>query len=442
PEYLFLCAKNFSYQKKYGPARDFYLKALNIGKQPESNDILLSHIGDTYKHQSREDDAIKFYEAAIDQYPESEGASIAKLRLAEYSSGVSEIQKVHEQNVNHPIGDLALLEMANKYIAQGQYPAAMEQLKTLMNKPTRSNISQEAKRLFYRSAEMEIKRYYESGAYPEVIQFYRNPAAGLKDAIHPEVQLMVAESYQKAGQYQDAIALYSRINMVDLKKKLRGNYILHFAESYVMSGADDKAIGLLGKKNIQAMGAENQQRSAMMLGSIFKKRGELAKAYRLFRSVVEAKKRLPDLDIARAYLEMGEISNREKRYSDAKEMLNRSITLAGKEKRGRECLRQALVSLGNTYYFEKQHKQAIEQYEKGFELGYGPNEAGFWEKRFRLAQCYLELEENSKAQQIFNQISEEGDPVLQQRVQIKMGVMNLENQLKRLPIWQEMREGS
>ena len=119
----------------------------------------------------------------------------------------------------------------------------------------------------------------------------------------------------------------------------------------------------------------------MMLASILKKRGELERSYHLFESVVDAKNRLPDLDIARAYLAMGEISNLEKRYTDARKVLNRSVDLAKKETDGRECLRQAFVELGKTNYFEKYHKEAIDHYEKGFELGYGPNDAGFWENR-------------------------------------------------------------
>ena len=39
-----------------------------------------------------------------------------------------------------------------------------------------------------------------------------------------------------------------------------------------------------------------------------------------------------------------------------------------------------------------------------------------------------------------NEILEEGDPLLQQKVEVKLGVMGLEKQLKRLSIWQEAKE--
>ena len=68
---------------------------------------------------------------------------------------------------------------------------------------------------------MKIKRHYESREYPKVIHFYEASEPGLKTAMHPEFQLMVAESYQQNGQYPDAIAIYSEIKPVDLKKNLR-----------------------------------------------------------------------------------------------------------------------------------------------------------------------------------------------------------------------------
>ncbi|MFH1488985.1 MAG: tetratricopeptide repeat protein, partial [Pseudomonadota bacterium] len=136
PEYLFLRARNSFYQKKYESARHYFLKALNVGHQPETGDMLLSRIGDTYHHEEKKEAAEKYYNAAINQYPDSEGASIAKLRLAKYSSGVSAYQEVHQKNVNKPIGDLALLEMANRYYEKGVYAMALENLKGLIRKPT------------------------------------------------------------------------------------------------------------------------------------------------------------------------------------------------------------------------------------------------------------------------------------------------------------------
>jgi len=73
-------------------------------------------------------------------------------------------------------------------------------------------------------------------------------------------------------------------------------------------------------------------------------------------------------------------------------------------------------------------------------LGYGPDKKNYWESRFRLSLSYQEIGENFKAENILNEILEEGDSLLQQKVEVKLGVMGLEKQLKRLSIWQEAKE--
>ena len=120
PGCLSLIAQNYFYQKDYEKAREYYFKALNIGHQSETSDSLLSHIGDAYHQQSKEREAEKFYKIAIEQNPEGEGAAIAKLRLAGYSSDVKAFQKVHKENLNSAIGDLALLNLSTRFYEKKQ----------------------------------------------------------------------------------------------------------------------------------------------------------------------------------------------------------------------------------------------------------------------------------------------------------------------------------
>ena len=152
PEILFYRGKNAMYQKQYDKAREYFFRGLNIGGQPESTDLLLARIGDTYHHSSRPREAENYYRAVIREHSDSEGASIAKLRLAGYQSGYSGFQDIHEENPDKPVADLAMLEMARKYYEENQFLKAMETLKTLIDRPFKSEIVLEAKRLYYRTA--------------------------------------------------------------------------------------------------------------------------------------------------------------------------------------------------------------------------------------------------------------------------------------------------
>lgn len=181
----------------------------------------------------------------------------------------------------------------------------------------------------------------------------------------------------------------------------------------------------------------DHQRITILLADLRRKRGNLEDAYHLYETQVQAKRALPDIEIARVYLAMGEIANLEKRYEQSREALNRCIALAEKEKEGPPLLRSAFVEMGNTFYREGKHRQAAEAFERGLDLGYGPENAGYWETNFHLALCYLETGNEVEARRLLQEIADEGDPLLQQKVLIKLGQIDLLDQLKRLPMFQE-----
>ena len=440
PEFLLLFARNHLYLKNYDMARHYLFKALNIGHQPETTDLLLCRIGDTYHHQSKEKEAETFYRMVVDSYPESEGKSIAKLRLANYTTGVTAFKEIHNKNINKPIAELALLELAKKYYEKKQFSMVMDTLGKMITNVGQNEIHREAKDLFCRAAEKEIEHLFKGSKYKELTDFYLSKRQKLDGNIDPDVMLLVAQSFYNLHQYQDAISFFSQIKPYDLSLTSKGKHILGLAESYIKEGDEKNAETLLEKNRKQNLLTSDQQNMTFLLADIYRKKDHLKKAYDLYQSLVKGKRKLADSDIARAYFYMGEISNRERHYEKAKEALNRCIALAEKDKDSKGILQSAFMELGNSHHKEGRHQQAIKSFQRGFDLGYGPDNKNYWESKFRLSFSYQEVGENLKAENILNEILEEGDPLLQQKVEVKLGVMGLEKQLKRLSIWQEAKE--
>jgi tetratricopeptide (TPR) repeat protein len=181
---------------------------------------------------------------------------------------------------------------------------------------------------------------------------------------------------------------------------------------------------------------------ALLLADLYRKNRRFGDAYKLYHRVTRGRKVLSESEIARAYLIMGSISNQRAQYEKAREALNRCIALAEKDTETQGLIQSAFIQLGNSYRREGKNWEAIKAYEDGFGLGYGPENSDYWEMRFRLALSYLEVGENLKAEPLLNEISEEGDPLLQQKVLIKLGTIGLKKQLRRLSIWPDVGEGS
>jgi len=114
-----------------------------------------------------------------------------------------------------------------------------------------------------------------------------------------------------------------------------------------------------------------------------------------------------------------------------------SIAIAEKDEDNNALLQSAYIELGGIFHNEKKYKQAIKAFELSFTLGYGPDNDDYWMMRFRLASSYLAADEPKKAEPLLNEISEEGDSILQQKAQIRLGSINLDKQLGRLTLKSE-----
>jgi FimV-like protein len=434
PEYLLLRAKNYLYLKDYDSAREYLFKAVNIGGQKESIDLLLSRIGDTYHNQENEKEAEKYYRMVIDYYPESEGASISKLRLADYFSDITILEDLSEENNNEPIGDLAVLEKGYQLFENKQFADTIESLEELVKKPIETETRKDARRLYINATEKEIKRLYEAGLYRELIDLFSPRKAMMNDIIEPDILLLTAEAYGKIGLYQDAIAIYRQIKPYDLSREEKGNYYQGLVNYYMADDDKQSAVQLLEKIKEDGLESNDMQRLNLIQANIYKDKGREEEAYGLYETVINNKGNLLNNEIAEAYLNVGIILKNKRNYTGARMALNKSITLSLKDESDFDILQPAYKELGDVFRLEGKYNKAVKAYEKGFALGYGVDNPDYWETRFRLALTYIDLGENVKAEAVLNEISEEGDTILQQRAEIKLGSLDLEKQLRFLSI--------
>ena len=97
PLFLLLSAETAYRLDDYPRAKKLYLEYYNILPKAESMDLVLARLGDVYLRQGEKILAKQFYDRVIDNFPNSDGAQIAKMRLAE--EGVFDDPSVKGMNV-------------------------------------------------------------------------------------------------------------------------------------------------------------------------------------------------------------------------------------------------------------------------------------------------------------------------------------------------------
>jgi tetratricopeptide (TPR) repeat protein len=438
PESILLKAKNYIYLKKYREAREQLFRAVNIGGQQESIDLLLSRIGETYHNEENDKEAEKYYRMVIDYYPGSEGAAISKLRLADYFSDIAMLDEVGKSTSDEAISEIAQLEKAYQLFEKKEYAETIKTIKEVAFKPIQTETRNDAKRLYVRSVEKEIERLKDSGLYNDLIFLYSENMEDIKDYINPEALVKVAEGYRKLGRNDEAVRVYGGIKAHDIDIDSRGDFLLGLADSYISMNDTDKAITFLEKAKKEKIEPADTQRVNMLLADMYQLKGRNKEAEDIYAQIIQNSNALPPHDMARAYLNLGISFKERKQYNEARNSIINSINIALDNKESKELLRRSYIELGNVLHAEGKYYQAVKAFEKGFDLGYDTDNQDYWEVRFRQAMGYIKTGEDSKAETLLGDISEGGeDSILQQRAQLKLGSIQLSKQLKVLSMGED-----
>ncbi len=78
-------------------ARENLYRYYNTCPEKEINHLVLNQIGDTYRNEGLIQDAVKFYRMVLERYPNTDGAIISKIRLAEQQEDKDWIEKTRKE---------------------------------------------------------------------------------------------------------------------------------------------------------------------------------------------------------------------------------------------------------------------------------------------------------------------------------------------------------
>ena len=285
--------------------------------------------------------------------------------------------------------------------------------------------------------EQEIKRLHGEGDNNALTAFFRERKLELRENIDPEVLLLVGLAYNEAENYSESIPILEKIRPYDLGQVSKGQQILALVSGLLRSGRKDQAVALLEKKEDRALlQATDRQKLDLQLARIYQERGKRNEALSLYQGIVRGDRLLADKDIASIYLEMARITSKQGNHEQSRSLVNRCIGIVESTEENKSLLRQAYAELGNAFFREGRYAKALESYGRALDEGFSVDDLGYWETRFHMAQAYIETGQFKLAEPMLVEISEQGDGLLQKRVRIRLGMLGLEKELKRLSAWQ------
>lgn len=181
-------------------ARENLFRFYNSWPDKKTSHLILAKIADTYRGEGLMKDAVKFYQLVIERYPETEGALISLIRLAEQQEeGALEIERgiaspvkiigkevglprqiytdvlsyILKKDKENPLAQLALLKLALIHQKEKDYDKSLNALKELFEKYPRTSLKKECKHALNRAFGAMLEEEMKGKRYINIINIYQ-----------------------------------------------------------------------------------------------------------------------------------------------------------------------------------------------------------------------------------------------------------------------------
>ncbi|MCL2029145.1 MAG: tetratricopeptide repeat protein [Deltaproteobacteria bacterium] len=241
PELLYALGESYHYLGQPSLSRHYLFQAVNIMPDHPKTDIILTRIGDNYRAEGLEREAIAIYGAVRRNYPQHEGGLISQVRLADMGALHSFFnqEKVFEAlergsrqatvemykiiagtGFASPLMQLAQLKIGTALAEDGETNEAVKWLRELEINNPRSPLMSEAMPVLNAALAQEIAVRQALGDWQGMVDLYADNSYYLSNADRPRVELMVAQAYERLGRFKEARDMWEALAEETPEKRL------------------------------------------------------------------------------------------------------------------------------------------------------------------------------------------------------------------------------
>ena len=214
-------------------ARENLYRYYNTCPEREINHLVLNQIGDTYRNEGLIGDAVKFYRMVLERYPNTDGAIISKIRLAEQQEEKDWIEKTRKEmgppkeiyenivkdsddkkDAKNPLIELSMLKLGITYQKDKEYEKSLTILKELLEKYPRTSLKKELSHALMVTIEGMLKKDIESHKYINIINLYLKEEKIFSMVNAPELFLPVARAFVYIGLTDMAIEVFKKADIL------------------------------------------------------------------------------------------------------------------------------------------------------------------------------------------------------------------------------------
>ncbi len=416
-------------------ARENLYRFYNTCPEREINHLVLNQIGDTYRNEGLIEDAVKFYRMILERYPNTDGAIISKIRLAEQQEEINWMEKtrkeigspreIYENIVNtsndndekNPLVQLSLLKLAITYQKDEEYKKSLKVLKDLQKKYLGTSLKKEMRHALLVIIKGILKQEIEGKKHINVINFYLKEKELFLIVNAPELFLLVARAFNNMNLEKTATEIFKKADSLLLDSE-KAPDLLFFVGKHLFKIKQFKSALKRFDILIDKHPSDKYVSDAYRLkGSILLKQ----KKYKLAADTLSVALRYPVTKCKRAML----LIEKAKALtgSNSNEKALKAINEANGIKKDCEFPDYNIYQeIGDLYLNLGYAKKAVTFFNQAVDTA--TEKSDKISLKFKIAQCYLLLNKKEDSLALYNQILSLNDPFWSNLAQEKIKEIN------------------
>jgi tetratricopeptide (TPR) repeat protein len=228
PELLYYIGEADFQQKNYREARAYFLWALNLMPNLPDADIVLTRVGDTYKFENDHKAAKDIYRRVVNLFPDTDGALVARIRLAESPiknqehpyevfavKATTDAYKTYREIAStHPdreVGELARLKLGVYYYKRKEYQLALDTMRGLLTDNPNTVFKPQLKYTINLTVLGILEQAKAQNRPLALMNSYMQFQSALTRPNGDRVLKLLAWAYEKNGLYDRAQNLYEKL---------------------------------------------------------------------------------------------------------------------------------------------------------------------------------------------------------------------------------------
>jgi TolA-binding protein len=301
PEVLYYLGEALFQMRDYPAARGYLLWGLNIKPEMRDADIILTRVGDTYRYQGEDANAAEVYKHVAATMPESDGAQLARMRLAEKPikdpnhpwdifqveptvAAQQVYEEVAEKMADRAVGQLASLKLGVFLYKKKDYAKGLDVVEKLIQDHPRTPFKAEAGYTLNLLALGLLDQMKADNQALALMDAYLRYRAYLTKPSGSEALRLLAWAYENTGLNERAARLYKVVmsrGQADPELRLSLGRNLYIGRDY--QGVSE----VLKESALEGLAVKDETEARSLLGRALARLGRYQRAGEILSVLLE-----------------------------------------------------------------------------------------------------------------------------------------------------------